>query len=649
MFDLFRRRDRNVRIFMGVLMFVMAASMLAYLIPSYGGGSSANDIVIAEIGGDKLTLPEVQKLVQNTVRQRQLPTEILGTYVPQMVDQMITERALVLEAKRLGYEVSDADVADFIRQTAPGLFQNGQFVGKEQYAAMLAQSDMTIEQFESDLRRQIALQRLRNIAMEGTIVTQPEIEAAYRKKNEKVRVEWVKLTSDKYKSELQPTAQEIQDYYKAHIATYTTPEKKNLTLLIADQTKIEAGLKPTDAELERIYNQNRESFRTPERVRARHILIKTQGKPANEEAALKAKTEGILKQIKSGADFAKLAKENSEDNGGPDGGSAAKGGDLGQWITKGQMVPEFEKAIFTQKVGETSDLVKTVFGYHIVQVLERQEAGLRPFSEVKAELATQWKKQRAADIIGQASDKASQAWQKNPSQPEKVAADYNMQVVKFDGYGAGAAVPELGPAPDLDQALTGLKKGQISQSFTVGTKVAVAMVSDVIAPRPSTLQEVESQIREMISQNRSETVLRKHADELVAKTKEMGGDLAKAAKALGLEVKTSGDVDRMGNIEGLGSASYVSEGFGKPDGTLLSPMTTPDRATIVAKVVGHVDPDMSQLPAQRGTIRDEIKSQRARDRNMLFETGVKDILIKQGKIKIHQEVLNRLLATYQRS
>jgi hypothetical protein len=268
---------------------------------------------------------------------------------------------------------------------------------------------------------------------------------------------------------------------------------------------------------------------------------------------------------------------------------------------------------------------------------------------VKAELATQWKKQRAADIIGQASDKASQAWQKNPSQPEKVAADYNMQVVKFDGYGAGAAVPELGPAPDLDQALTGLKKGQISQSFTVGSKVAVAMVSDVIAPRPSTLQEVESQIREMISQNRSETVLRRHADELVAKTKEMGGDLAKAAKALGLEVKTSGDIDRMGNIEGLGSASYISEGFGKSDGTLLAPITTPDRATVVAKVVGHIDPDMSQLPAQRATIRDEIKSQRARDRNMLFETGVKDMLIKQGKIKIHQEVLNRLLATYQRS
>src|SRR2546421_4835376 len=192
MFDLFRRRDRNVRILMAGLMLVMAASMLTYLVPNYNTGSGNSDIVLAEIGSETLTLPEVQRLIQNTVRGRQLPPEILPTYVPQMVDQMITERAMLLEAKRLGMEVSDADVAEFIRQTAPGLFQNGQFVGKDTYAAMLQQNDMTIEQFEADIRRQVMITRLRNIAIEGTIVTPAEIETQYRKKNEKIRVEWVK-------------------------------------------------------------------------------------------------------------------------------------------------------------------------------------------------------------------------------------------------------------------------------------------------------------------------------------------------------------------------------------------------------------------------------------------------------------------------
>jgi len=650
MFDLFRSRDKAVRIMLGGMLLLVALSMLTYLVPNYNTGSAASDVVIAEIGKETITLPEVQRLVQNTVKGRQLPPEILPNYVPQMIDQMITERALVLEAQRLGLEVSDDDVRATIRQLVPALFQDGRFVGKEAYAAMLAQENMTIDQFEADLKRQVLVTRLRNIAMEGTVVTDAEIEAQYRKKNEKIKVEYVKLTPDKYKNEVTPSAQEVSDYFKANTAQYQVPEKKNLTLLIADQAKLEASVNPTDTELQKVYDQNKEAFRTPERVKARHILLKTQGKPASEEAAIKTKAESLLKQIKGGADFAKLAKENSEDSG-ADGksGSAAKGGDLGDWITHGQMVPEFDKAIFSLKPGQTSDLVKTVYGYHIVQTLERQEAGLRSFAEVKGELATQWKKQRVNDLMQQASDKAQQAWIKDPSRPDKIAADFNMQLAKFDGYGPGSDVPEVGPSSDLDQAVSALKKGEISQALTAGTKVVVAMVSDIVPAHPAKFEDVQAQIKESIAQRRYENTIRQHANELIEKAKSMGGDLAKAAKSMGLEVKTSPEVDRAGNIEGLGSASYISEGFGKPDGSIIGPITTPDRSTIVSKVIAHAAPDMSKLAAQRGTIRDEIKSQRARDRNMLFEAGVKDMLVKQGKIKVHQPVIERLLASYRTS
>src|ERR1035441_10377892 len=139
-----------------------------------------------------------------------------SSYIPQMVDQMVTERAMALEAERLGLQVSDADVADTIRQMAPGLFPDGKFVGKDAYASMLAQQNMTIDQFEADLKRQVMITRLRDIAMEGTIVTQSEIEAAFRKKNEKIKVEFVRLTADKYKAESQPTTQEMLDFYKAN-------------------------------------------------------------------------------------------------------------------------------------------------------------------------------------------------------------------------------------------------------------------------------------------------------------------------------------------------------------------------------------------------------------------------------------------------
>jgi parvulin-like peptidyl-prolyl isomerase len=176
-------------------------------------------------------------------------------------------------------------------------------------------------------------------------------------------------------------------------------------------------------------------------------------------------------------------------------------------------------------------------------------------------------------------------------------------------------------------------------------KVALVLVTDVMPPRPQTFEEVQSKIRDAMVQNKLAAAVQNHARELVEKAKSMGGDLAKAAKAMGLEVKTSGEIDRSATIPGLGSANYVQEGFTSPDGTVFGPISTPD-GTVVAKLLAHVEPDLSKLPEQRVALRDEIKSQKARDRNSLFEAGLREALIRQGKIKIHQPVIDRLLAGY---
>jgi peptidyl-prolyl cis-trans isomerase D len=642
MFDLFRSREKSVRILLGALLLLVAFSMLTYLVPNYNTGSNTSDTIVAEIGkNDVITLPEVQRLIQNTVRGRQLPPEVLPNYVPTMVDQLVTERALAYEAARLGFTVTDADLADTIRQSAPGLFQDGRFVGRDAYASMLAQQNVTIAEFEADLRRQILINRLREVAIEGTIVTPLEIEQAYRKKNEKIKIEYVKISNDKYRAEAQPSAEELQTYYRANNARYQTSEMKNLAILIADPAKMEQTATPSDTDLRRMYSQNQESFRTPERVKVRHILLKTDGKPASEEPKIKAKAEDLLKQIRGGADFAALAKKNSEDT-----GSAASGGEYPGFVTRGQTVPEFEKAAFSLKPGQTSDLVKTQYGYHIIQVLQHEDARLRPFEEAKSELAVQAKKQLVNDAMNKISDTAQAALQKDPAHPETVAASLNMQLVRVDGFTAGQTIKEIGPSPDFEQAVAGLKKGESSQLLALAdNKVALALLLDVTPPRPQTFEEVQSRIRDNITQNRLVVAVQNHAKELVDKTRSMGGDLAKAAKTMGLEVKTSGEIDRSGTVEGLGSATYIQEGFTRPDGAVFGPISTPD-ATVVAKVLQHADPDLSKLPEQRVALRDEIKSQKARDRNSLFEAGLRDALVKQGKIKIHQDVINRLLAGY---
>ena len=642
MFDLFRSREKSVRIVLGALLLLVALSMLTYLVPNYNtGGPARADQVVASVGPTEITVAEVQHLIQNAMKGKQLPPQLISTYIPQMVDQMVSDRALAYEAQRLGLTVSDADLRDAIQQMLPQLFPDGKFVGKDVYAQVLAQQELSIPQFEADLRRQVLITKLRDIAMEGTIVTPLEIENTYKVKDEKLKIAYVKIPADKYKAEAQPTQAEIENYFKVNQAQYNQPETKNLTILIADQAKIAEGLNPSDADLQKLYNQNQDQFRTKERVHARHILLMTQGKPPAEDAKIKAQAEDLLKQIQAGANFEELAKKYSQDP-----GSAPKGGDLG-WVEHGQMVPAFEQACFSLKPGQTSGVIKTEYGYHIVQVLAHEDAHLQTFDQVKAQLATQWKNARVNQLMQQISDQAQSALQKDPLHPEKVAEQFHMQLVKADGAAAGKALPEIGTNADFDQSLIGLQTGQVSQPVALpGNKLAIAVVTAVQPARPSTLQEVESQVRDTLTATKQKQVVEKHARELYDKAKADGGDLAKAAKSMGLEVKTSEDFARSGAVEGLGAAGYFQAGFSQPVGSLVGPLGVADGAWVVAKVLSHTPADMSKLAEQRATIRDDIKSQRARERAELFDLGVRDELKQEGKLKYHQDVIDQLMTQY---
>jgi peptidyl-prolyl cis-trans isomerase D len=571
---------------------------------------------------------------------------VVSRYIPQLVDEMLMTRALAYEAQRLGYEVSDAELTSAIRQILPNLFPDGKYLGRDAYAAALSQQNLSPEQFETALRREMLATRLRDVALEGAVVTQSEIEQEYRRKYEKIKVEFVKLTADKYKAESQPSVDELQTFFKTNGARYTVPEKRNLVILLADPAKIEESLKPADADLLAAYNQNKDSFRTPERVRVRHILLKTTDKPPADEAKIKTQAEDLLKQIRGGANFSELAKKYSEDTGSAN--NAKDPGELPDWISRGQTVPEFESVAFSQKVGQTSDLVKTQYGFHIIQVLEHQEARLKPFEEVKADLAAQWKKQRVNDIEENISDKAQAALQKDPTHPERVAADFNLQVVKAEGVAPGGAYPEIGTNSDFDQSVGGLKVGEASQPVSLpGNKIALAVVTGIVPARPSTFDEVKDQIHDLIVQNRSVAALQKHAQELIDAAKK-SGDLIKSAKAMGLEGKTSPEFERSGTVEGVGPASYLADAFTRPEGAVIGPINMPD-ATVVARVVEHVPAGMEKLADERVALRDEIKTQKSRDRNALFGEGIRQMLIQQGKIKVHDAVIRRLIATYSAS
>jgi peptidyl-prolyl cis-trans isomerase C len=144
--------------------------------------------------------------------------------------------------------------------------------------------------------------------------------------------------------------------------------KKRLVVEAYLKQKVEEQAKVTDEELKKFYEANKDKFKTGDQVRASHILVKT-----DKEA------KDILAQLKGGGNFEELAKKNSTD------GAAAKGGDLG-WFSKGSMIPEFENVAFAMKEGQTSDIVKTKFGYHIIKLTGKRAAGTRTFDEVKDQI-----------------------------------------------------------------------------------------------------------------------------------------------------------------------------------------------------------------------------------------------------------------------
>jgi peptidyl-prolyl cis-trans isomerase D len=645
MFDLFRSRDKIVRIMLGGLLLVVALSMLTYLVPSYNmGGSGGSDQVVAEIGKETITVPEVQQIVQMNLKGRQIPAELMPHYVPQYIDAMVTEHALAFEAKRLGFKISNEDLAAGIRQTIPQLFPDGKFAGKDAYAQVLAQQNMTIPQFEEDIGRQLLITKMRDVALEGAVVTPQEIEQEYRRRNDKVKIAYVKVTGDKLRSEVQVAPDELRKYYEATKTTYQVPEKRDLGIVVVDQAKLEQAIQPTDADLLRVYNENKDTYRLPERVNVRRILLKITEKDPKQEAAVKAKADDLVKQLRAakGANFAEMVKKYSEDP-----ASAAKGGE-DDGIVRGQMFPEVEKAAFSLKVNEISDPVQTTYGYHILQVIAHEQAQLKPFNDVKAQLAAEYRKQRVNDLMQQLSDKVQAALTKDPLHPDRVAADLGVQYAKADNAGPGDPLPEVGVNKEFEDAISSLKKGEVSQPvvLTGNTKMAMAVCTGDIPAHPAGFDEVESKVRDALVKDKLNKLVDQKATQLVEKARANGGDLAAAAKAMGLEVKTSDAVDRAGAIEGLGSAGMLPDAFSKPVGSIIGPNGFSVDSRIVAKVVEKIPADLSALASQRTAIRDQIKGEKSRVRNYLFEQGVRDELSKEGKIKVHQDVIDRLLATY---
>jgi len=428
----------------------------------------------------------------------------------------------------------------------------------------------------------------------------------------------------------------VRKYYETAKASFTLPVKLSYQVVVLDQEKVAASINVTDDQLRAAYSGALDNFRMPERVHARHILLKTEGKSDAEKKALLAKAQDLLKQLKSGADFAELAMKNSED------GSKDQGGDLG-WFTRGQMVPEFETATFALKPKELSGVVTSQFGYHIIQVLEKDPAKVKPFEEVKDELAKEVRAQSVADKMQTLGDEMHAALVKAPESAAEVARKYNADVIVMPSAAAGDAIPTVGVNPEIEQTLASMKPDDVSPVlFLPNDRMAVVILNGRTPGRPAEFSEVQAQIRDKLTGEKAEQIATERAKDAAERMRK-GEDINKVAKSMQLEVTTSSAFGRADSIDGLGPAASLEDVFTAKVGQVLGPLMIQSR-NIIAKVTEKSEADLTALPVERDGILGQLKQKKAQERNALLMDGILAKLTSEGKVVVHQKEIQSMSA-----
>src|SRR5262249_25503696 len=378
----------------------------------------------------------------------------------QILQQMVDERAALAEAQRLGLKISDEEVAQRI-YAIPAFQENGAFIGTQRYQQLLASQrpPVTTSEFEENVRRSLAVDKLRQSLTDWVSVSDKELEQEYRRRNDKGKLAVVTFNADAYLPHVSASDPNVQAYFNAHTADFKVPEKRKVKYLLIDVEALRAKVNVPPADVERAYNDNIEQYTTPEQVRASHILFKTEGK---DDAVVKAKAEDVLKQAKApGADFAALAKKYSEDE-----GNAKNGGDL-DFFGKGRMVPEFDRVAFSMEPGQTSDLVKTEYGYHIIKLTDKKPGGTKKLDEVRQQLIDQLAYDRAQTQAATLAESLEQQIKK-PADLDTVAKAQGLTVQETGLFARDEPILGVGSAPEMTARAFSMNPGEVSGVLRTG-------------------------------------------------------------------------------------------------------------------------------------------------------------------------------------
>src|SRR5713226_6209716 len=642
----------TVKIVLGALLVLICASMAITLIPGGIGSSLGLGAppagVLASIGDQTVTVPEVQREARAMIRQ-QMPqggpqaSMLLPIFAGQAAEQLINQKALVAEAHRMGLRVNDDELREEFQhgQYATVFFPEGKFIGQEEYENLLQRNDLTVAQFEQSEKDRILIRKLHALVSSSAFVGDPEVRDEFNRRNTKVKFEYAVITQADILKALHPADEELKAFYERNKASYNNsiPEKRQIKYVVVDSVKLAAATTVTDQDLQTYYDQHREEYRVPEQVKVSHILIKTPlpapGAKEDEKAIADARTkaEGVLKELKAGGDFGKLAEKYSDDP-----GSAKSGGDLG-WIGRGRTVPEFEKAAFSLGKGQTSDLVKSSYGFHIIRVEDKQEAHLKSLAEVKSEIAEKVKQQKTA----RATEAAANALlsQARTDGFDKAAAAKGQAAVTTEFFSRTDHLPGLAANPQfMDAVFNEADKAppdvvQVPQGYVVFQLLAIKR------PATPTFEEIRSRVESEFKNERAAFLLQQKTQELSDRAK-AAHDLKKAAKDLGATVKTSDLVLPDGQVPDVGSLSGAASSiFALKPGEISGPINTGTNG-VVAQLLEKQAPTDQDFAAKKSEIRQTLLDGKQNELFSLFVSNLRKEMEKSNKLKVNQEEMKNL-------
>jgi peptidyl-prolyl cis-trans isomerase D len=628
-----QKDNRLTKALFVVIIAAACVSMVIYLIPGLTGQSASGTDTFAIVyphwysrlfsAGEVISQQKVSMLATQRVQQ-QYPQYagnpmIMNMIEPQVGQQLVQQQILLDEAEKLGIHVTDADVRTYLQNGPPGqvLFPNGKFIGQDRYAALIqSRFDISVADFEDSVKHDIAIRRLQSMITAGVTVSDQEVRDLYRKNNIKIKFDYAVISSDDLGKGINPSDSELESFFKKNAARYATavPEERTISYFAFTATDLPGGLQqPTQQEIQQYYNAHQSEYSVPEQARARHILIKVNaGADAKTDAAAKAKAEELLKQIQGGANFADLAKKNSDDPGSKD-----QGGELG-FAQRGRMVPEFDKAIFTQKIGD-SKIVKTQFGYHIVQVEERQAAHSQSLNEVLPTIQATLLRQKST--VAQENFAHALTSESIKNGLAKTAEAHHLQLVTTPPLSAQGTVAGL---PDSSGLLTKAfqsKPGDPAQAAPTGEGYAIFQVTGVTPAHAPTFADWKSHVLDDYRAEQLPALLRQKTTELATQAHNTN-DLAKAAKAVGATVKTSDLVGMTGQVPQVGEVGQVApQLFDMAVGNISGPISA-GRTGVVAKLVDKQQPTDDEMKKNFDQTRDQVLDQRRGEAFEVFATNI---------------------------